>query len=141
MVERKVTLGWEREHVTLGASRGHALLEVATPCLSSWGEKGYGDYWCNGSNAWLYRHLHKAAERMVESARRFPEARGLRRRALNQAAREVMLESSASPESTTRSPPSVFSIRKKPQQAKALGALRGRRSDRVQRVGPAFERG
>ena len=59
--------------------------------LSSWGEKGYGDYWCNGTNAWVYRHLHKMAERMVELARRFPNAEGLQRRALDQAAREVML--------------------------------------------------
>ena len=69
--------------------------QVATPSFSSWGEKGYGDYWCNGSNAWVYRHLHKMAERMVELAHRFPEARGLRRRALDQAAREVMLAQSS----------------------------------------------
>ena len=69
---------------------------MSTPCLSSWGEKGYGDYWCNGSNAWVYRHLHKMAERMVELAHRFPERRGpRRRRALDQAAREVMLAQSS----------------------------------------------
>jgi 1,4-alpha-glucan branching enzyme len=68
---------------------------VATPSLSSWGEKGYGDYWCNGSNAWVYRHLHKMAERMVELAHRFPEAKGIARRALDQAAREVMLAQSS----------------------------------------------
>jgi 1,4-alpha-glucan branching enzyme len=69
--------------------------QVATPSLSSWGEKGYGDYWCNGSNGWVYRHLHKMAERMVELAQRFPEAKGVRRRALDQAAREVMLAQSS----------------------------------------------
>jgi predicted glycosyl hydrolase (DUF1957 family) len=68
---------------------------VATPSLSSWGEKGYGDYWCNGSNAWVYRHLHKMAERMVELARRFPRGRGVAARALDQAAREVMLAQSS----------------------------------------------
>jgi len=35
------------------------------------------------------------AERMVELAHRFPEARGLRRRALDQAAREVVLAQSS----------------------------------------------
>ncbi len=65
--------------------------QVATPSLSSWGENGYGDYWCNGSNAWVYRHLHKIGERMAELGRRFPAAEGLARRALAQAAREVML--------------------------------------------------
>ena len=69
--------------------------QVATPSLSSWGEKGYGDYWCNGSNGWVYRHLHKMAERMVELAHRFPDAKGLQRRALDQAAREVMLAQSS----------------------------------------------
>ncbi len=69
----------------------YATNQVATPSMSSWGEKGYGEYWCNGSNAWVYRHLHKMAERMVELARRFPSATGWQRRALDQAAREVML--------------------------------------------------
>jgi 1,4-alpha-glucan branching enzyme len=39
----------------------------------------------------VYRHLHKLAERMAELARKFPHAQGLQRRALDQAAREVML--------------------------------------------------
>jgi 1,4-alpha-glucan branching enzyme len=65
--------------------------QAATPSLSSWGENGYGSYWCNGSNAWVYRHLHKLGERMTELARKFPRAEGLERRALDQAAREVML--------------------------------------------------
>lgn len=65
--------------------------QVATPCASSWGEKGYSEFWCDGVNAWVYRHLHKMAERMVEIARKHPNADGVRLRALNQAAREVML--------------------------------------------------
>ena len=69
--------------------------QVATPSLSSWGEKGYGDYWCNGSNGWVYRHLHKMAERMGQLAHRFPDAKGAQRRALDQAAREVMLAQSS----------------------------------------------
>jgi 1,4-alpha-glucan branching enzyme len=69
--------------------------QVATPSLSSWGQNGYGDYWCNGSNAWVYRHLHKMAERMVELAHRHPDATGSTRRALNQAARELMLAQSS----------------------------------------------
>ncbi len=69
----------------------HPTNQVTTPCLSSWGLKGYGEYWCNESNAWTYRHVHVAADRMVELARRAPNATGLERRALNQAARELML--------------------------------------------------
>ena len=56
-----------------GYLREYPTNQVATPSLSSWGEKGYGDYWCNGSNAWVYRHLHKMAERMVELAPPLPE--------------------------------------------------------------------
>jgi 1,4-alpha-glucan branching enzyme len=43
----------------------------------------------------VYRHLHKMGERMVELARRFRDAGGLTRRALDQAAREVMLAQSS----------------------------------------------
>jgi 1,4-alpha-glucan branching enzyme len=73
----------------------HATNQVATPCASSWGAKGYSEYWCNESNAWTYRHLHVAAERMVELARRHPTADALTLRALNQAARELMLAQSS----------------------------------------------
>ena len=65
--------------------------QVATPSISSWGYKGYNEYWCDESNAWIYRHLHVAAERMVELAQRQPNADGAVARALNQAARELLL--------------------------------------------------
>jgi 1,4-alpha-glucan branching enzyme len=45
----------------------------------------------NGSNDWIYRHLHAMGERMVEMAHRYPDAAGLRRRTLDQAARELLL--------------------------------------------------
>ena len=72
----------------------HDTNQVATPCASSWGAKGYSDYWLNETNAWTYRHLHVAGERMVELARRHPSADALTTRALNQAARELMLAQS-----------------------------------------------
>jgi 1,4-alpha-glucan branching enzyme len=65
------------------------------PSESSWGFKGYNAVWLNGSNDWIYRHLHAAADRMVELAEEFPVARGIRRRALNQAARELLLAQSS----------------------------------------------
>ncbi len=73
----------------------HPTNQVATPCLSSWGAKGYGEHWCNETNAWIYRHVHIAGERMVELARRNPAATGLERRGLNQAARELLLAQSS----------------------------------------------
>lgn len=69
--------------------------QMTTPAFSSWGYKGYAEVWLDGSNDWIYRHLHKAADRMTELAAAFPGAQGLRRRALNQAAREVLLAQSS----------------------------------------------
>lgn len=65
--------------------------QKALPCFSSWGNKGYSEVWLNGSNDWIYRHIHKSIDRMVELVQRFPDEKGLKRRALNQAAREVLL--------------------------------------------------
>jgi 1,4-alpha-glucan branching enzyme len=69
--------------------------QVATPAASSWGDKGYYEVWLNGANDWIYRHLHKAAERMTEMARENNDVHGLKRRALNQAARELLLAQSS----------------------------------------------
>ena len=65
--------------------------QVSVPSMSSWGYKGYNEVWLEGSNDWIYRHLHKAADRMVELAKRFPNADGDLKRALNQSARELLL--------------------------------------------------
>jgi len=73
----------------------HPTIQVATPSSSSWGYKGYHEVWLEGSNDWIYRHLHVAADRMVELARANPHADGIRRRALNQAARELLLAQSS----------------------------------------------
>jgi 1,4-alpha-glucan branching enzyme len=65
--------------------------QVAEPNTSSWGFKGYHEVWLSSANDWIYGHLHHAADRMVALARRHPEATGLTRRALDQAARELLL--------------------------------------------------
>jgi 1,4-alpha-glucan branching enzyme len=71
-------------------------LQRCAPTLSSWGYKGYSEVWLEGSNDWIYRHLHEAADRMVELAKQHADAgNDLRRRALNQAARELMLAQSS----------------------------------------------
>jgi 1,4-alpha-glucan branching enzyme len=69
--------------------------QIAAPSTSSWGYKGYAEVWLDGSNDWIYRHLHKAADRMVELAQGHAGAQGLLRRALNQAARELLLAQSS----------------------------------------------
>lgn len=75
--------------------RENPVNQISSPPMSSWGWKGYSEVWLEGSNDWIYRHLHKASERMVELARTYSDARGLRRRALNQAARELLLAQSS----------------------------------------------
>jgi len=69
--------------------------QLSRPSFSSWGHKGYCEVWLEGSNDWIYRHLHEGADRMVELARQNPHAEGLRRRALNQMARELLLAQSS----------------------------------------------
>ena len=70
-------------------------IQVSRPTLSSWGYKGYCEVWLEGANDWIYQHLHEGAERMVELARQNPDPDPLRRRALNQAARELLLAQSS----------------------------------------------
>jgi 1,4-alpha-glucan branching enzyme len=73
----------------------HPTHQRMSPTASTWGDKGYFEVWLNGSNDWIYRHLHAAEGRMVELARRYGEAQGLTARALNQAARELLLAQSS----------------------------------------------
>jgi 1,4-alpha-glucan branching enzyme len=73
----------------------HPVNQVSQPTMSSWGYKGYSEVWLEGANDWIYPHLHEAADRMVELARANPDPHPLRRRALNQAARELLLAQSS----------------------------------------------
>jgi 1,4-alpha-glucan branching enzyme len=69
--------------------------QVSMPPTCSWGAGGYAGVWLDGSNDWIYRHLHKAAERMIALARDFTAPTPLERRALDQAARELLLAQSS----------------------------------------------
>jgi 1,4-alpha-glucan branching enzyme len=69
--------------------------QVLTPSMSSWGWKGYSEVWLQGTNDWVYRHLHKASRVMTELVRQHPHVHGLKRRALNQALRELLLAQSS----------------------------------------------
>lgn len=71
--------------------RDNPTQQVARPGPSSWGEEGYWKVWLNETNDWIYPHLDVAQERMTNLARRFPEAAGWTRRALQQAGRELLL--------------------------------------------------
>ncbi len=75
--------------------------QMAQPAASSWGHKGFSEYWLNETNDWIYPHLHKAGQRMLELAEKFSMyleegfQGDLKRRALNQAARELLLAESS----------------------------------------------
>ena len=69
--------------------------EQASPHLSTWGWKGYNEVWLQGANAWMYRHLQRAAWRMEELVAQYPAAEGSMRRALNQTLRELFLAQSS----------------------------------------------
>ncbi len=75
----------------------YPILQSSTPALSSWGEGGFAQYWCNETNEWIYRYLHTAAQQLSslgERALKSPRL-SLVEAALNQAARELILAQSS----------------------------------------------
>lgn len=69
---------------------------------SSWGRNHSSEVWLQGDNDWIYRHLHQAEDRMIGLATLHSHPKGSGRmpvatlkRALNQAARELMLAQSS----------------------------------------------
>jgi len=74
----------------------HPTLQVLTPSPSSWGHNGYLEVWVSEENSWIYPHLHMAARRMTEAARRFQDrATANEERILRQMARELLLAQSS----------------------------------------------
>jgi len=69
--------------------------QISTPAMSSWGERGYASTWLDESNDWIYRHLYRCGGEMAALASDFRDPGPLERRALNQAAREVLLAQSS----------------------------------------------
>ncbi|KJJ84291.1 glycoside hydrolase family protein [Candidatus Omnitrophus magneticus] len=69
---------------------------VIQPSMSSWGCKGYSEVWLDGCNDWIYKHLHKIAELMIQSARDYKFSTDeMSKRILNQMARELLLAQSS----------------------------------------------
>lgn len=80
--------------------------QVAVPSLSSWGYKGFSEFWLDAANDWIYPHLHEAGRMMKDVALKNadliqgnfgknPFKSALRYRAINQAAREILLAESS----------------------------------------------
>lgn len=71
-------------------------IQVATPCRSSWGANGYSEVWLNPTNDYVHHHLHTAGDRMVSLANEFKDEKDtLKKQALNQCARELLLAQSS----------------------------------------------
>jgi 1,4-alpha-glucan branching enzyme len=68
---------------------------VCEPAPSSWGEGGYSAVWIDGSNDWIYRHVHRAETQLCELVRTHQSPSDLARRALNQLLRELLLAQSS----------------------------------------------
>lgn len=74
----------------------HPTLQLVVPSASSWGHKGYWEVWLDECNHWIYPHLHTAAKRMIQLARRFKDSEDpLIDRAMKQLARELLLAQSS----------------------------------------------
>lgn len=73
----------------------HQRLKTVTPAPSSWGYKGHSETWIDASNSWIYRHVHHGAKEMKRLAVTHRQATGHLRRALNQAARELLIAQSS----------------------------------------------
>jgi 1,4-alpha-glucan branching enzyme len=68
-------------------------VQTARPSASSWGQDGYSAWWLNDSNAWIYPLIHKA---QTDLEKLLADIDGkaislLQQRALNQAARSLLL--------------------------------------------------
>ncbi len=97
---RSVRLTAPAECSTLCPEGDHVVLHP-----SSWGEGGYNAQWIGEKNHYLYRHLHKMAERMEllkETGRKLglragscPHATSVMQRTINQAMKEMLLAQSS----------------------------------------------
>lgn len=74
-----------------GYLKAYPKNQVITPAASSWGWKGYYEVWLNGSNDWIYPHLHRAQEKMIEAVKKHAGSGDIKGRILNQMARELLL--------------------------------------------------
>ena len=89
--EREFSLTTPSEYLA-----GHPTQQLTEPATPTWGEHGYFEVWLNQSTAWIYTHLHTAAQSLSEAARRYTDnPTSLTDRVLKQLARELLLAQSS----------------------------------------------
>lgn len=85
-----------RLNTATGYLAEHPVNAVCEPAPSSWGEGGYSAVWVDGSNDWIYRHVHRAEAQLHELAvRHAGTTDDTLRRAMNQLVRELLLAQSS----------------------------------------------
>ena len=72
-------------------AKNQFTLQVVQPYHSAASGFGYGEDLVDSSNEWMVRYVHKSTERMIDLAQRFTDDTGLKARALNLAAKEILL--------------------------------------------------
>ena len=92
---RKITFDQDTVELTTPSDylERHPVLQKSVPSASSWGHRGYNEFWINGGNDWVYPHVHRATRQMNQLADQAldNEPDTLEERALNQAARSLLL--------------------------------------------------
>lgn len=81
-----------------GYAAAHAPITEAKLPMTSWGRGGYAEVWLQPRSQWVHPLLHAAEDRMVLAAQKHPNPELLtkmQQRALDQAARELMLAQSS----------------------------------------------
>lgn len=71
-------------------ARAYGPFPEARPAASTWGEFGHHLVWIHESNAWVWPHLERLAHRFEQALASHAEPDPLRRRMLNQAARDLL---------------------------------------------------
>jgi len=77
------------------ALEGHPPTHRTQPVFSSWGVGGYSEFWLNDKNDWIYPPLHQAGRELSEVLGKIPNPKGAVLKALQQAARELLLAQSS----------------------------------------------
>ncbi len=69
--------------------------QLAQPVPSTWGDGGYFKVWLNEKTDWIYPELYVMGAIMRDFAKKYNFVRGVKKRVLNQMARELMLAQSS----------------------------------------------
>jgi 1,4-alpha-glucan branching enzyme len=82
------------EHCT-DLAKSQFTLQKVQPFHSAASGTGYGEDLLDSSNDWMMKYIRKSTERMIDLAERFSDDTGLKARALNLAAKEILLAQSS----------------------------------------------